>query len=135
MVVRYLYIGRSIVPVKHKAVLVVDSDGPLAGAVALEPVEPCPRVVSQVVQRGHRVQNVEPAFGLGLDALETSHPLVKPNSLCIPVRERPYRHGQYVIRYPYMSRISLGHRVCGASLTHTAISHKCDQSSHKEKRP
>ncbi len=112
MVVRYLYVGWSVVPIEHEAVLVVNGDGPLADAVALEPVEPCPRVVSQVVQRGHRVQNVEPAFGLGLDALETAHPLVKPNSLCISVRERPYRHGQYVIRYPYMSRIPLGCCVC-----------------------
>ena len=87
MVVRYLYVSWPIVPVEHKAVLIVDSDGPLASAIPLESVKPCPRVVPQVVQRGHRVQNVEPAFGLGLDALETAYPLIKPNSLRIPVRE------------------------------------------------
>ena len=105
VVVRYLYVGWSIVPVEHEAVLLVDGDGPLSGAITLEPVEPCPRVVSQVVQRGHCVQNVEPAFGLGLDSLEPAYPLVKPNSLRISVRKRPYRHDQYVIRYPYKSRI------------------------------
>ena len=87
MIVRYFDVGGSVVPVEDDAVLLVDGNGPMALTIASEPMESCPGVVSQVVLRGNRVKNIEPTFDMGLDALETAHPPVKPNGLRILVRK------------------------------------------------
>ena len=79
MIVRQLYVGRSLVPVEHDSVLVIDGYGPLAGATAaLQPMQPRAGVLAQVIQCGRRVEHIEPPFGLSLDALESAHALVEP---------------------------------------------------------
>lgn len=95
MVIRQLHVGWSVVPVEHDTVLIIDGNGPLAGAVAPEPMQPCAGVVAQVIQRGRGIEDVEPALGLSLDALEPTATawINMYNTACVYVNALPGHAG------------------------------------------
>jgi hypothetical protein len=76
-------------PPEADALLPVDSDGILAGAVSAEGFKPVARQGPQRVERQRGVQDGKPPFGLLLESLERPDEfiLTEPLGLFVPIAE------------------------------------------------